>query len=50
MHIFFIKSQDPKSAKTKLKIGGKGLLLIDFSIVGFDHQNVPLIIVVVRLN
>jgi hypothetical protein len=54
MCIFFIKSQDPENTKTKLRISGKGLFLTDFSIVrnifGFDHQNVPLIIVVVRLN
>jgi len=44
----------PKSAKIKLRISGKGMFLIDFSIAGnifgFDHQNVPLIIVVVKLN
>jgi hypothetical protein len=54
MCIFFINSQDPKSAKIKLRISGKGLFLIDFSIAGnifgFDHQNVPLITVVVKLN
>jgi hypothetical protein len=53
MCIFFIKSEDPKS-EIKLRISGKGLFLIDFSIVGnifgFDHQNVPLITVVVKLN
>jgi len=54
MCIFFIKSEDPKSAKIKLRISEKGLFLIDFSIVGnifgCDHQNVPLITVVVKLN
>jgi hypothetical protein len=54
MCIFFIKLQDLKSAKIKLRISVKGLFLIDFSTVGnifgFDHQNVPLVIVVVRLN